>query len=61
MNERFKLCTGTDGDQWIKDNEGKFHEIDLMGDCGEQIEYILNNLENERKCWKERALHKELI
>ena len=49
-----------DGEDWFDDTLKKKH-YDLCMNIGEEIVELLNELEEEKQYWKDRALHKELI
>lgn len=48
-----------DGEDWIVDHEEN-SEIDLCLPTGEFICSLLNDLNEEKNCWRDRALHKYL-
>ena len=57
--KRFKYFV-VDGEDFIQDCKD-FKIIDLCGATGEMICGLLNDLEDEKNCWKNRATHKVLI
>jgi len=59
--KRFKYWINNDGEDFITDKFHQFKEVDLCMPCGKQVCDMLNELEKEKQCWKDKALHKELV
>lgn len=59
-DKRFKHIIKCDC-SFITDKYKQFKEIDFETDCIDDILDIMNELENEKEYWRDKALHKELI